>query len=205
MCGPANQNDVPLLSDDGAAGEIAHPVLVDRRVLERKVIDILGQRQLGVGELVSDRTRLLLRYLGLERSTADQLLGSCLRLCGVASVASWALFVLISRTAPSPCPTRYKTPLEFIDGPLDRGTVRGARTFNAASFMGVLYQGTRGRLFDHRSLPEYLCELARPPTFFGRFHARRRVLRWNAPYPQPRPVGEPSSSWIRTPPCSSAG
>ena len=81
--GAADQDRVALLSDEGAAGEIAHQVLVDRRVFERKVVDILGERQLGDGELVSDRTRLLLRYLGLEQ-IADQLLRLMLALerCG---------------------------------------------------------------------------------------------------------------------------
>src|SRR5579863_9198984 len=45
---------VALLGDEGAACEIAHQRLVDRRVLEREVIDVLGQRQLGDGELVFD-------------------------------------------------------------------------------------------------------------------------------------------------------
>ena len=43
------------MSDERAAGEIAHQVLVDRRVLEHKVLDILGERQLGDGELVEWR------------------------------------------------------------------------------------------------------------------------------------------------------
>ena len=47
--GSADQDDVALLSDEGAACEIAHQRLVDRRVLEREVIDVLGQRQLGDG------------------------------------------------------------------------------------------------------------------------------------------------------------
>ena len=58
--GSADEDDVALLDDASAAGRIAHESLIDRRVLEREVVDILGQRQLGDGELVFDRARLLL-------------------------------------------------------------------------------------------------------------------------------------------------
>ena len=69
--GSADQYDVPLLSDKGAVGEVAHHPLVDRRVLESEVVDIFGERQFGDGELISDRARLLFRYLGPEQ-VADQ-------------------------------------------------------------------------------------------------------------------------------------
>jgi hypothetical protein len=65
--GAANQDEVALLRDEVAAGEIAHQVLVDRCPVEGKVVDILGERQLGDGQLVSDRARLLLGDLGLEQ------------------------------------------------------------------------------------------------------------------------------------------
>ena len=55
----ADEDDVALLSNEAAAGEIAHHVLVDRRVLEREVIDVFGERQFGDCELVFDRTRVL--------------------------------------------------------------------------------------------------------------------------------------------------
>jgi hypothetical protein len=71
--GSADQDDIALLRDDAAAGEIAHQRLVDRRVLERVVADVLGQRQLGDRELVLDRARLLLRDLGLQE-IADEAL-----------------------------------------------------------------------------------------------------------------------------------
>src|ERR1700691_4266511 len=58
--GSADQDDIALLSDEAAAGEITHQRLVDRRVLESDVVDVLGERQLGDGELVFDRARLLL-------------------------------------------------------------------------------------------------------------------------------------------------
>ena len=65
--GSANQDDIALLRDEGSAGEIADEILVDWRVVEGEVVDVFGQRQLGDRELVSDRTRLLFRYLGLEQ------------------------------------------------------------------------------------------------------------------------------------------
>src|ERR1700761_1431918 len=69
--GSADQDDVALLGDELAAGEVAHEVLVDRRAFELEVVDILGERQLGDRELISDRTCVLLRYLRLEQ-VADE-------------------------------------------------------------------------------------------------------------------------------------
>ena len=57
---PPTRTTIALLSEESAAGEVAHESLVDRRVLEREVVDVLGQRQLGDGELILDRARLLL-------------------------------------------------------------------------------------------------------------------------------------------------
>ena len=62
--GAADQHDVALLGEEVAAGEIADQRLVDRRAGEVEVVDVLGQRQLGDGELVLDRARLLLGDLG---------------------------------------------------------------------------------------------------------------------------------------------
>src|ERR1035437_9709676 len=53
--GPADENGIALLDDEAAAGEVAHECLVDRRALEPEVVEILGERQLGDGELVLDR------------------------------------------------------------------------------------------------------------------------------------------------------
>jgi hypothetical protein len=58
--GSADQHDVALVRQEVAAGEVANKGLVDRRVGEAEVVDILGQRQLGDGDLVADRPRLLL-------------------------------------------------------------------------------------------------------------------------------------------------
>jgi hypothetical protein len=97
--GSADQDDVALLGDERAAGEIAHDRFVDRRILEGEVFDVFGQRQLGDGELIFDRARLFLRDLGLQEIAAQSSLrrlrtlvcercGSCLRLSAVASVSS---------------------------------------------------------------------------------------------------------------------
>jgi hypothetical protein len=59
---------------DSAAGEVAHQCLIDRRALELEVIEVLGERQLGDGELVLDRARLLLVDLGGQK-VADNALG----------------------------------------------------------------------------------------------------------------------------------
>ena len=45
--GSADQHGVALLGEEGAAGEVANESLVDRRVLEGEVVDVLGERQLG--------------------------------------------------------------------------------------------------------------------------------------------------------------
>jgi hypothetical protein len=71
--GSADEHDVALLGDEAAPGQIANEGLVDRRVLEGEVVDVLGERQLGDGELVLDRPRLLLRDLGAQE-VADEAL-----------------------------------------------------------------------------------------------------------------------------------
>ena len=71
--GPADQHDVALLGDEAAAGEVTDERLVDRRALELEVVEVLGKRQLGDGELVLDRARLLLADLGLEQIADDAL------------------------------------------------------------------------------------------------------------------------------------
>jgi hypothetical protein len=97
--GSPDQDDVALLGDEAAAGQIAHESLMDRRILEGEVVDVLGQRQLGDGELIFDRARLFLRDLGLQEIAAQSSLrrlrtlvckrcGSCLGLSAVASVSS---------------------------------------------------------------------------------------------------------------------
>ena len=53
--GSADQDDIALLGDEGAAGEIAHQALVDWRVLEREVVDVLGE--LRIPGIVISRSR----------------------------------------------------------------------------------------------------------------------------------------------------
>jgi hypothetical protein len=72
--GPADQDDVTLLGDEAAAGEVTHKRLVDRRAFELEVVEILGQWQLGDRKLVPDRACLLLADLGREQ-VADDALG----------------------------------------------------------------------------------------------------------------------------------
>ena len=67
----ADQHDIALIGDEGAAGEIADQGFVDRRVDEVEVPDVLGQKQLGDGELVFDGAGLLLRYLSLQQIADD--------------------------------------------------------------------------------------------------------------------------------------
>src|SRR5690606_4241826 len=68
---PADQHDIALIGDEGATGKVADQGFVDRRAGEVEVLDVLGQRQLGDGELVFDGTGLLLRYLGLQQIADD--------------------------------------------------------------------------------------------------------------------------------------
>src|SRR5271167_1210658 len=49
LAGAADEDDVALLGDESAAGQIAHESLVDRGIFEGEVFDVFGQRQLGDG------------------------------------------------------------------------------------------------------------------------------------------------------------
>ena len=64
--GPADQHGIALLGDEASAGKVVDERLVDRRALELEVAEVLCERQLGDGELVLDRARLLLAYLRSE-------------------------------------------------------------------------------------------------------------------------------------------
>jgi hypothetical protein len=67
----ADQHGVALLGEKGAARQIADQRLVDRRAGEVEAVDVLGQGQLGDGQLVLDRARLLLGDLGGEQIAED--------------------------------------------------------------------------------------------------------------------------------------
>ena len=71
--GSADEDDVALLGDEIAVGEVAHQALIDGRAVEKEVVDILCERQLGDRQLIFDGSRLLLRDLGLEQ-IADEAL-----------------------------------------------------------------------------------------------------------------------------------
>src|SRR5262245_52099946 len=52
--GATNEHGIALLLEEGAAGEIAHECLVDGRAVELEVVEVLGERQFGDGELIAD-------------------------------------------------------------------------------------------------------------------------------------------------------
>src|SRR6201992_1848828 len=79
--GTADQHGIALLGDEATAGEIIDQRLVDGCAFELEVLKVLGKRQLGDGELVLDRTGLLLVDLGVEQ-VADNALGFVLALDG---------------------------------------------------------------------------------------------------------------------------
>ncbi len=90
--GAADEDDVALVGEEVAAGEVADQGLVDRGVIENEVVDVLGQGQLGDRHLVLDRARLLLGDLGGEQ-VADDVLGSCWRLTAAVMISSKAFFM----------------------------------------------------------------------------------------------------------------
>ena len=71
--GSADQDDVALVGEEPAAGEIMHQRGVDRGAVEGEVAEVLGQRQPGGRHLVLDRARLLLDDLGGEQVADDPL------------------------------------------------------------------------------------------------------------------------------------
>ena len=87
--GAADEHDVALLGDEAAAGEIIDERLIDRRAFELEVIEILGQWQLGDGELVLDRRACFSLISALSRSPT-MCWGSCWRLTAVAMISSKA-------------------------------------------------------------------------------------------------------------------
>ena len=69
----AHQHNVALVGQELAGREVAHQSLVDGRAREGELVDVLGERQLGDGDLVLDRARLLLGDLGLQQVADDAL------------------------------------------------------------------------------------------------------------------------------------
>src|SRR5690606_20424400 len=71
--GATDEHNVALLGDEAAAGESVDERLIEWRAFELEVIEVLGQRQLGVSKLVLDRPRPLLVDLGAEQVADDVL------------------------------------------------------------------------------------------------------------------------------------
>src|SRR2546421_2361074 len=69
----ADQHDIALLDEETAPRKIVDERRVDRCSAELECIEVLGGGQLGDGELVLDRARLLLVDLGLEQIAKDSL------------------------------------------------------------------------------------------------------------------------------------
>jgi len=67
----SDENDIVLFGEEGTGRELPHQPFIDGRVDEVEVIDILGQRQLGDGDLVFDGARLFLCNLRLKQITDD--------------------------------------------------------------------------------------------------------------------------------------
>src|SRR4029078_6816769 len=71
--GPADQHDVALLSEEAPTCQVVDQRLIDWSAVELEVVEVFCKRQLGDGELVLDRARLLLADLGLEQGADDVL------------------------------------------------------------------------------------------------------------------------------------
>jgi hypothetical protein len=69
--GSADQHSVALFGEKVAARQIADQRLVDWCADKVELVDVFGQRQLGDGQLILDRARLLLGDLGAEQIADD--------------------------------------------------------------------------------------------------------------------------------------
>jgi hypothetical protein len=90
--GAADEDDIALMGDEGAACEVVDERLVERRAVEDEVADILGERQLGDGDLVLDRARLL-PAISAESRSPTMRWGSCWRFTAVVMISSKAAFM----------------------------------------------------------------------------------------------------------------
>ncbi len=69
----ADQHEIALVVEEVSGGEVADQRLVDLGGLEVKLLDLLGERQFGDGQLVFDRARLFLTDLGGQEVANDLL------------------------------------------------------------------------------------------------------------------------------------
>ncbi|NVD41769.1 hypothetical protein HT585_23140 [Ensifer sp. HO-A22] len=65
------QSWVPIDSDEDGGGQFPNQRLIDGRIGEVEVVDILGERQLGDAELVANGAGLLLGDIRLEETAED--------------------------------------------------------------------------------------------------------------------------------------
>ncbi|MDT4868427.1 hypothetical protein FQZ97_1033890 [compost metagenome] len=67
----ADEHDIALIGDEGAGSQLPYQGLIDRRIVEGEVVDVLGERQLGDAELVANGAGLLLGDLRLQEIADD--------------------------------------------------------------------------------------------------------------------------------------
>ena len=83
----ADKDDIALVGDKGAGGQLAHQGFIDGRICKIKVIDVFRQRQLGDSELVTNGACLLLSDFRLQEVT-DKRGGSYCRLIPLPMTSS---------------------------------------------------------------------------------------------------------------------
>ncbi len=71
--GAADEDGIALAVEEVAGGQVADQGLVDLGGVEGELVELLGQRQLGDGHLVFDRSRLLLADLRRQQIADDAL------------------------------------------------------------------------------------------------------------------------------------
>ena len=110
--GPADQDGVALMGDEVAAGEIPHQRLVDRRIVEDKIVDVPSQRQLGRDPMRSGShgnpsmaiwyliDRACFSEISAVRRSSTTRCGSCWRSTAVARISSKAAFMPYSFSSP---------------------------------------------------------------------------------------------------------
>ena len=88
----ADQDDIALLGDEAAAGEIVDKGLVDRRAVELEVGDVLGEGSLAIVSWYLIDLACFSLISAVSRSPTIRC-GSCWRLMAVAMISSKAAFI----------------------------------------------------------------------------------------------------------------